>query len=829
VDPLALPRETTLRLLLVVMVVVAATLAVAESTWYGLYADDDALAVERCATADNPLRCRRPAEQRRVMWTLAWVPVVLGAAAVGAATGSAWRRRRLEPYPGTAVPAVAEVVGRVATAGPDGRSFPLLWRPHRPVATARADGILNRYVEVGPSLAGLAVTTPAATEAVLGHEWAHHGARDIAPSRFAWWSAVALAAIVVPFVFVVWDAGGRRATEALARLLVVLLLVAAARAAVLRAREIDADLTARRRSPAGLVEALRAGGQATDSEGLMTVLADHPSPRRRLDVAAEPRLACRLGLIDAWLVGLTTAVAAPVITRLVRAWFQFGDPAFYAEMFGWALTGTLLGAWLAAMMLRAVAAGRSAGTAVDLRWFALCLAVALLVGGFVLGTPLLQAGRGLPSTVTAAAATALLALGLVAVAVWLRGAVGWWLDAGLARRSRTVAVLAATLTGAAIGGLALGLLKHVEGLAADLDERPLSLGLELDPDQPFTLVRLLLAEAETPIGLVLAALAVIVPVALAWLAPTAHTGVPRWLRPAPGDVMPAGWGEGPVSWRAAAGIGIAAGAVAIACYAVFVVVWGPDDHAADAGWWASAQTQVAAEAIVGGIAGAGAAGAALVLQRARSPLAGLAGAAAAVVGAAGAWAVRSADRDGFEAASLDDLAGDIAAVAVVTALVLAALFALAPRVTAPPRWRLAVAAAAPLLAAVVLVGAGATAVDAVASPERDLAYYRSRLASGLDEGVVSALAGCQQGLLTAGQFQDLSRAGSVLADPAAAPSRAELRAVHSDLVGAIGTCLTAARLDAGGQVVLAGDAAAVVSERLGRFVAAARALGLLDQ
>jgi hypothetical protein len=627
---------------------------------------------------------------------------------------------------------------------------------------------------------------------------------------------VALAAVVLPFVASAWDAGARRALEALARLLVVLVLALLARAAVLRAREVDADLVSRQASPAALRSALSAGTAASPAASpVRAAVADHPTPAARRAIVDDTRRACRLHVTDAVLVGLTTATAAPIITRLVRGWFQFGDPAFYADLIGWSITGGLIGAWLAAMMLRAVTACRNEGRELALGWFGAGSAAALLVGGYVLGTPLLLPVRSLPSTLTGIGGSVILALGLVALAVWLRGACGWWLDAPLARRSRRMAVLVPALLGGLLGALVLGVLKHVEGLASNLDENPELLGDSLDPAEPFTLISLLLSEAETWVVLALAVVAVGVPVVLVWLASRPASTVPAWMRSAvPEDLERDGWTEVPVAWRGAAGVGVAAGAFAAACYATYVVVWDPVGTVAERGWWPSVQMAFASQSIVGVVAGVGAATAALLVQRARVPLAGLAGGVAGLVGGVGAWVVQWIDAGEADAEVLDDVVLDVVVVAVIVAVVLGAVAALLPRPRTIGSGRLLVALAAPALAAIALVAAGVAARDAVPTTERDAQHYAQVLERVTTDETVAALNACDQGTLTAAQAQWLGAVRAQLVRPFSTPSTDAVLAAHAPLIRALDAC---GRGDVGG-----------FRAELATFVDAARALGILS-
>ena len=243
-----LPKESSPRVLLAVLAFVFGSIVVGEAVWYTVYLDGETRVIARCRqVADDPpgfLACERPTEHDRILWTLAWGPAALGLAVAGAAAGSRWRRRKLTPFPLERLPTIDELSAQAARAVELEPTPPLLWRPARPIAMAQRRRL--REVVRGDR-AGAAEPfdeRAGAAGATFRHEDAHVKLRDVAPSRIMLWSGPVGVVVLVAFLVGAWDTGFDTVVSALWRLALVVVVIVATRASVLRAHEFDADLCA---------------------------------------------------------------------------------------------------------------------------------------------------------------------------------------------------------------------------------------------------------------------------------------------------------------------------------------------------------------------------------------------------------------------------------------------------------------------------------------------------------------------------------------------------------------------------------------------------------
>jgi hypothetical protein len=802
----ALPKETTLRFALVVFVVFASALALEESLWYTLYLDHANEVLQRCRSSRpglagnrETMACVRSSEHARVIWTVAWAVVVLALGIVGAAVGSAARRRRLRRLP---VDRLARTIDLSADVAATNRmdSLPLLWRPGRPIATARADGIRQQYVEVGLTWLGVVYSDETSARAILEHEYAHHRLRDVLPSRITLWTGYALLAAAVPFVAAVWTVGAGTATTALARLAAAGVVVAVARAATLRAREFDADREAARDAPDGMVRALngavRAGGPApTWRRRLTRLVAHHPSAETRLAAVARPATRFGLRASDGALVGLATAITGPVLARLWRGWFQIGDPNLYGELIGWATVGVFMGGWMAIVMVRAVAA-EADGEQLRIAPFSLAMALSALVGRLVFSMPLYQPMESLPRTFTDVGATVLFVLALAAAVVWLRGFVEAWLATRVADSGRTAALVPVVAGGALVGGLLVGVLANVLQTS-----RPYALNRRLtglDPNEPFTLLSILRAQADTPWVLTMLVVAAATPILLLLLPTNGRRRLPSWLQedPSPAAEPTASSGaddENPAPAKPALQIALAmAGLGALCAVAGLAAAMGEGDGL-ERSWYVAANTATMRLTLVGGIVGTAGATVALMVDRVRAPLAALAAAAGSVPAGAGLWLMlRDEPGRGVAAPRLFETVAEVLTVAVVVALLGATLVILAVRRPVAGRaQRTATGLAVPVLATFVLLVPVQWTREARPSAADDRAHYQFVFTTQADMPAVEE--GCSNGTLSPEMLERVEHARGRLGEILNTPSTAEVHEVHELLLGTFDACTMALR------------------------------------
>jgi hypothetical protein len=803
-----LPKESSARLILAVLAFVAASIAAGESVWYTVYNDAANATVRRCITGEAAptesrarLECRRADERDRVLWTLAWGPVALGAAIVTAASGSRWRRRHLQPVPLDRLPALARLSGETAASTGSGLALPLLWRPARPVATARADGISERYIEVGPSFLGLALTAPLRAKAVLRHEYAHHRLRDVFPSRVLLAAGYVGLALTVPFVLTIWEVGFSVSLSAL-RLTVVVGIVAAARAGVLRAREFDADLWAAGDDSEDLRMALvPASAPVPKLKRLRAPFAHHPSPSARAAALREPWRRTQPSMVDAVLAGLTAAVAGPVISRLARDWFQFGDPALYADVIGWAITGGVLGGWLAMVVTRGLVGSRDREKPLRLAAFSWTLAAAVLVGGVVFSFPLYVPVRSVPGTLVGILGDIVLAMGLVIGTLWLRGVVEWWLEAPASEarpRWRRVPILA----GAAVTGLLLGVLATLESSTQRLDANPeLAQLLGRGAGEPLTFVTLIHVVASEWFSLALTGLAVVVPIGLWFVARSQPEGAS-------------------VPFVRAVLIGLGGTVLGLVTLAIYRSGWNPIATAHQNGWYATVLSAYASQAIVGGVVASASSVVPLIAVRARLPLSVLAATVGALPAGVGTWVLLDAP-----AGELLTIVRDVVVIAVLGAFLGASVVeTFSHRVRAGGR-SVGVAAGVPVVAAMVLVAVGVSAAQARPSQATDDTYFLNWLQRpGVAAGLVQLQSACQ-GPIDPSAQSDLKAFRSQLAEPMGRPGTPELRQMSDSLFTIVDICVEATtQAVSAGRSTLGPEALGQIEQASQVFVAATERL-----
>ncbi|MDI1461230.1 M48 family metalloprotease [Catellatospora sp. KI3] len=341
---------------------------------------------------------------------------------------------------------------RAATAG--GQAFGLPWRP----AVVLDAGLIMRYG-----------TDPDAVRAVVRHELAHLGNRDVASTYFsiALWRAFVLAGLL-PFAALLlhpalfytplrWSAdrfaghGAQIAYRvgAVAALTVVVYLT---RNAILRTRELHADARSAAGADATALRSVLAGlpRPAGPWRRLTSRLGTHPSPAARLAAIDSPGRLLRTGVWEMAGVGFTAALAALNASLLAAS-------VAPKALLGFALSGLpagvlAAGALAAAMWRTAVADPDRPPKARD--WLGPPVA---LVAGYAAALPLT-----LLSATTSGAALdrpgllvglVLLLVGGAALAAWTHSVARGGLRAARRGRAQAVVVTASVALGAPLFAL----------------------------------------------------------------------------------------------------------------------------------------------------------------------------------------------------------------------------------------------------------------------------------------------------------------------------------------------------------------------------------------
>ena len=308
-NPFAFPSDTTFRFALLVAAVLGATLYVWDWMWTVLGADADEVTASalQClqesqqgivGAGNDPLllaqasdgfrTCVQETYRDATWWMVAGVILVL---AVGAVLTIAWprakeRRAGFRPLEAEDAPDVLATLSELSREAGLRHEPRWVWNPLRREATGVAFGHPGRYA-VGLT-GGLVVrhaTDPDGFRAIVRHELAHIRNRDVGLTyaTLALWYAFLLAA-VVPFAFTLLDEG-EFALSLTWRLLALAALVYLTRNAVLRSREIYADLRASTTDgPHGALERIVGSLRGRSDRLPGRLLALHPSPetaRRR--------------------------------------------------------------------------------------------------------------------------------------------------------------------------------------------------------------------------------------------------------------------------------------------------------------------------------------------------------------------------------------------------------------------------------------------------------------------------------------------------------------------------------------------------------------------
>jgi len=468
-NPFAFPSDTAFRFGLLVAAVLGANLYVwqwiastSRSTEEHLAGTRECLAFspanatnlqQLTALSDAFSECTSQLYRYQVWWMLSGTAALLLAAAVIMVATPFWitRRRKLQPLTPADAPAVVEEVAALAR---EQELDPprLFWNPLDASAGGLAFGHPGRYsVAIGGGLVVKQAVDPPAFRAVVRHELAHIRNRDVGVTYFtlAVWYAFLLVA-VIPFLVRLF--GSVLLSNVVVRLAVLALLVYLTRNAVLRSREVYADLRASvPDGPGGALRRVLAALPRPKTDPLTRVRSTHPDPARRLAALDDTRPLFPLGAVVAFAAGLTATIAFDSVKQLLSSFVS--DPFDLFFLSGLVLVPLAAGTVGVAIWREAFAAhadGREpASPWVD----ALALAAGFALGPELALDRIITPGgtlvRELDSFDGLVWAGVLVA-GLVLIVAWIRTSASWWLRALGGRRP----VLAQT-AGLLIGGIAL--------------------------------------------------------------------------------------------------------------------------------------------------------------------------------------------------------------------------------------------------------------------------------------------------------------------------------------------------------------------------------------
>lgn len=487
-NPFAFPSDTTFRFLLLVVSIVGVSLFVFNWLYFSVadnradlraelaclqeqqadYAAAGSLGDFAAASAaidaanDRFNECRAAINRPKGAFMLGGVALLLAVAAALLLARPAWklRRKRLEPLTGEDAPEVVSELGDLIREA--GLTSPprFVWNPLDPGGGGLAFGRPGRfYVALSGGLVTSFYTDRPAFRAVVLHELAHLRNRDVTKTYFAVsvWHAFVLVA-VVPFVLSLLDEDAGTVLRLGWRLAAMTLLVYLTRNAVLRAREIYADVRASTSPGAG--QALqRILGGASSPRGLRDrILRLHPTAAERIRALESTDSLFGLGTLEAFGAGIAATIAYAEVATLIG--FYVTDPLatmwLSAAVFAPLATCIVgLGAWRGTF--GALARGRRPGGSWRL---GLALGAGLLVGERVSLTT--GIGADVPIVGTRllgldAVWAAIILLGLCLFVSWITASAALWLSATARARSPRWAYTSGLVVASAVLTVGLGI------------------------------------------------------------------------------------------------------------------------------------------------------------------------------------------------------------------------------------------------------------------------------------------------------------------------------------------------------------------------------------
>ncbi|MEN0130480.1 MAG: M48 family metalloprotease [Brevundimonas sp.] len=397
---LAYPTPTSVHLLVLVLAVVAGGLFVGSWSYNIVAGRHWATTVSACfgdAPADPfaaeaaYTACISGVERERALASVggAVVVVLIALVMLVALPAVVTRRRRLRPLPGALAVAQERVDALAQAAGV--RRAPVLLVGRLSQRDAFTFGLPGRYRVALPPKLATRHGDPALFDPVMRHELAHVRHHDVTLAWFArtiWWAYWPV--LVVPGVVSIARRDLGVLVPYLWRAALVLTVVRLVTAALLRAREHDADLAA---AAGGTLPALRdllAGSTAAPRPSRRRLLAQHPTVAERRAVLEHPARLARSSGVDALTAAFLAGTAFPAVASVANAALTGTGRDDLARVVAAFVVGAPLGVVLALGQWRAALFGRLGGPGARIGLPALATGLGLAVGGVV--DPVLLAG-----------------------------------------------------------------------------------------------------------------------------------------------------------------------------------------------------------------------------------------------------------------------------------------------------------------------------------------------------------------------------------------------------------------------------------------------------
>jgi Zn-dependent protease with chaperone function len=379
-------------------------------------------------------RCRAAAERRRAGYSFGGAAAAagIGLGLMLAAPTVVRRRRRLrslDPRLAPVATRLAELAGEAGVGRP-----PTLMIGPATLRDAFSYGVPGRYRIALPPAVAVRWRDPGLFDPVVRHELAHVRHRDVPLAwlaRSVWYALAPL--LLLPVVGAVVSGDASLLPHYLWRAAVLAVTVQLVSTALLRARELDADLRAARvagdeQSVARVVARARdAGGQAWHRR----VLARHPSIARRLAVLERPERATGVGFLDGFTPAFLAGLSVPLVVGALTTLLTGTGRVDLAIVIAACVAGPLLAGSVGLGLARTALVGRVVGQPMRPARAALGVAAGLVAGqSLSLAQTAAGLGEGL-GPVWWLIATALLGLGAVALSA---GLAELWADSAPAHR-----------------------------------------------------------------------------------------------------------------------------------------------------------------------------------------------------------------------------------------------------------------------------------------------------------------------------------------------------------------------------------------------------------
>jgi hypothetical protein len=431
-------------------------------------------------------RCIEPMERAQSLWIICGVLLVFVVAAViyWAVPGLKIRRDGLVPLTDEHAPGVGAYLAELCHEA--GLSHPptFLVNPHNHSASGLAFGRRGqRYVSLNAGLLVRFYADRPAFRAVVLHELAHLRNADVDKTYFSVavgmsFAIIALVPFAISLIYYLIGGGDPRGPGFVFgvtwRVLALAALVYLTLAAVLRIREVYADVRASAwDGPSGALGRVLSTQRSPDGGRWRALRRFHPDPEQRRRAIIETDWLFRLGFWDAFATGVTTMVAVPmlafVLGLLIPSRLEIWGPTVTALLVVPLAVGAVgLGVWRGAFA--ALSRGRvppgtgRLGLGLGL---GIVVGAALSLDAVITGLSL-EGASGVASIRSTGAsfafdivlATAML-VGLFYFLRWISAGASAWLEVITTRRSLRVLVLVGLITAGLISTVWLGSLLWV--------------------------------------------------------------------------------------------------------------------------------------------------------------------------------------------------------------------------------------------------------------------------------------------------------------------------------------------------------------------------------